>query len=187
MKKDLSYYLKLNYATLLKQEKDNEKTYYEAEIPDLPGCGAYGKNKIEALNRLEEAKELWISSRLKRNLPVPEPSLEEDFSGKILLRIPAKLHMIISSNAKNEALSLNQFIRRKLESNLTLEIVQKEMTALKELVSELCRMIALPAPQVYGSYEIQHEEINTAQDAEVPIYPKPYASTTIPEPKGTEH
>lgn len=186
MKKGLSYYLKLNYVTLLKQEKDNEKIYYEAEIPDLPGCGAYGKNKIEALNRLEEAKELWISSRLSRNLPVPEPSSEENFSGRILLRIPARLHMTITSKAKAEALSLNQFIRSKLESGLTLESIQADMSKLKAAVTELCGIISSETSQSYERIESQFINKDSALDAEG-IHFIPISQRATPESTGTEH
>jgi len=138
MKKDLSYYKNLNYQIILKQDEDNGEAYYVAEIPDLPGCGAHGTNQIEALERLEEAKELWIFARLKRNLSIPEPSSEDNFSGKILLRIPAKLHMELSRRAKNDGLSLNQSIRKKIESILSMEVLQKEISEIKGKIDELC-------------------------------------------------
>jgi len=137
MRKDLSYYLKLDYQILLKQGEENGRAYYEAEIPDLPGCGAFGKNRNEALLRLDEAKEIWIAARLKRSLPIPEPALEDDYSGRILLRIPAKLHLVLSSNAKNEGLSLNQFIRRRLESELSTEKIKGEIKEIKEKIDIL--------------------------------------------------
>jgi antitoxin HicB len=139
MKKDLSYYLKLHYTILIKQDEDNGKIYYEAEIPDLPGCGAYGKNKKETLDRLEEAKELWISSRLKRNLSIPEPASEENFSGRILVRMPAKLHMQLAINAKKVDLSLNQYIRKTLETKVTFDTLSKEIEELSKKVGELCK------------------------------------------------
>jgi predicted RNase H-like HicB family nuclease len=147
MEKDLSYYLKLNYQILLKQDEDNGEVYYETEIPDLPGCGTHGKTQSEALKRLKEVKELWLEARLKRGLSIPEPSSEDQFSGRLLLRMPAKLHMELSSGAKKEGISLNQFIRRTLENNLTFETIHielndlsSEVKILKEEIAKLCKL-----------------------------------------------
>ena len=127
MKKDLAYYLSLDYPVLIKKEVEDNDTYYEAEMPDLPGCGAHGKTKKEAEKRLEEAKELWFRARLKRKLQIPEPISEDEYSGRYLLRIPAKLHMQLSLNARKEELSLNQYIRKTLESSTILDSVIQEM------------------------------------------------------------
>jgi antitoxin HicB len=151
MKKDLSYYKNLNYQIILRQDEDNGEVYYVAEIPDLPGCGAHGTNQIEALERLEEAKELWIFARMKRNLPIPEPSSEDDFSGKILLRIPCRLHMELSRQAKNNGLSLNQSIRKKIESVLSMEVLQKEISELRAKIDELCLRNVHATSDAWGS------------------------------------
>jgi antitoxin HicB len=123
MKKDLSYYLSLDYPILILKYEENGKSFYEAEFPDLPGCGAHGITKNEALKRLEDAKELWITARLKRNLPIPEPVSIDDFSGRYLLRISPRLHMQLTQKAKKEGLSLNQYLRKTLEESITLEDV----------------------------------------------------------------
>lgn len=137
MKKDISYYLKLNYPIIITRDEENGKPFYEAEIPDLPGCSAHGKTKNEALKRLEEAKELWITARLKRNLPIPEPISFDDFSGKYLLRIPPMLHMHLAQNAKKEEMSLNQYIRKNLETAVTLNQVLKKVEELSREVKQL--------------------------------------------------
>jgi antitoxin HicB len=134
MRKDLSYYLELDYPILIKKEKDSEKTYYEAEIPDLPGCGAYGESRSIALRRLDGAKARWLVARIKRNLPIPEPVSEDEFSGRILLRIPSKLHMKLTNKAKGRGQSLNQFLRNCLEESLNLEQI---ISGFEELRSEI--------------------------------------------------
>jgi len=48
MKKDLSYYLSLDYPIIINKEIDEGKTYYVAEIPDLTGCGAHGETIEDA-------------------------------------------------------------------------------------------------------------------------------------------
>jgi len=137
MKKDLSYYLRLDYPILITKDEENGKPFYEAEIPDLPGCGAYGKTKNETLKRLEEAKELWITARLKRNLSIPEPVSVDDFSGRYLLRIPPRLHMQLTQNAKKEGLSLNQYLRRILEKALSFENILERLETIEHEVKQI--------------------------------------------------
>lgn len=143
MKKDLSYYLNLNYLVTLTEETDDRgKTYFVAEIPDLPGCGAHGKTIEEAYKNIEEAKRLWIEVSFKKELSIPEPALEDEFSGKFLLRIPPKLHMKLTLNAKKEGSSLNQYIRKNLETAVTLESVLKRVEELSQEIKQLPEKIS---------------------------------------------
>ncbi len=137
MKKDLSYYLNLKYPYTITEDTHEGKNYFIAEIPDLPGCGAHGRSIEDVKKKLEKAKELWIEISLKKGLSIPEPVSEDEFSGKFLLRIPAKLHMKLTLGAKKEDLSLNQYIRKILENNLTLESISSELKELREKVNEL--------------------------------------------------
>lgn len=70
--KDLKYYLSLNYPLTIEIYKEDGEDRYNLEIPDLPGCGADGKTFEEAMNKLQEAKELWIEESLKRGLFIKE-------------------------------------------------------------------------------------------------------------------
>jgi len=117
--KKLDYYLNLNYPITIDKFTDYDgRMKYVAEIPDLPGCSSYGEEIEEALKKLEDAKISWIEVSLSRNLEIPEPVTENEFSGKFLLRIPAKLHKQLSVRASRDSLSLNQFIRSALEKYL---------------------------------------------------------------------
>lgn len=143
MKKDLSYYLNLKYLVTLTEETDDKgKTYFVAEIPDLPGCGAHGKTIEEAYKNIEEAKRLWIEVSFKKELSIPEPALEDEFSGKFLLRISPKLHMKLTLNAKKEGSSLNQYIRKNLETAVTLESVLKRVEELSQEIKQLPEKIS---------------------------------------------
>lgn len=131
MKKNLAYYKKLDYPILIKKFQEDGRDFYEIEVLDLPGCGAYGESISEALEKIEEAKEAWIRARLKRGLDIPEPIKEEDFSGRYLLRISPRLHKELTVRAKREGISLNQYIKRILESNITLETILKKIEQLE--------------------------------------------------------
>ncbi len=74
MKKDLNYYMKLNYSTEFKKiVEDDGETYYRVTTPKLPGVIAYGDSLDEAITELNGAKKAWFSSCLRRNIKIPEP------------------------------------------------------------------------------------------------------------------
>lgn len=139
-KKTLLYYLELNYSAVVTRFEDDDPPYYEAEIPNLPGCGASGKDRNEALERLDEAKEVWLEARLKRGLSIPEPVSEDEFSGNYPLRISPIFHMQLTRNAKKEGLSLNQYIKKKLESTLNLETILTKLEGLSQKVEKIERI-----------------------------------------------
>jgi predicted RNase H-like HicB family nuclease len=115
LSKNLDYFKSLNYPYTVEEVIEEGKTIFSLVLPDLPGCGAEGKTLDEARGRLEDAKEAWIQTALDAGLSVPEPVAQDDFSGRLLLRIPPKLHMKLAKNAKREDLSLNQYIKSLLE------------------------------------------------------------------------
>jgi len=112
MKKNLKYYLKLDYTIRLKQNEDGS---YFVEIEELPGCMTEGDNKEEVLDLIEDAKRAWITVALKRKISIPEPEKDE-FSGKLNVRMPKFLHRKLSYKAKEEGVSLNTLISTKLAS-----------------------------------------------------------------------
>jgi len=50
-----------------------EDAVYVAEIPELPGCMAHGKNQREALANVRQAAALWIKMAAEFGDAVPEP------------------------------------------------------------------------------------------------------------------
>lgn len=137
--KDLKYYLGLSYPVTISKRSEKGKVVYVAEVPDLPGCRVEGKTYKGTLREIEEAKRLWIRISLKKNLPMPEPVSEDEFSGRLLLRIPAKLHMTLTMTARSKGLSLNQLIRNKLENEESTQELQKDLIDIKIKLGELCK------------------------------------------------
>jgi antitoxin HicB len=191
MKKDLSYYLSLNYPVTIIKDREDDKIYFEAEIPDLPGCGAHGESVEEALKRLDEAKKLWIEVSIERGLPIPEPTSEDEFSGKFLLRIPARLHMQLSKLAQNEGVSLNQYVRNSLEKQLDIITVlekiielSKEVQEVKEIILEMRLKESLEFPvstaESLLAAWILHDAASTASSFSPGIYGR-LVQTTIDE------
>jgi predicted RNase H-like HicB family nuclease len=76
----LEYYLSLKYPMSIYPEEDGG---YTVMIPDLPGCMIQGDNLEEAIENINEARELWIETVY--------------CSGKKQIPLPSKLISIINS------------------------------------------------------------------------------------------
>lgn len=68
--KTLEYYLSLPYSIELIPDKDG---VWFASIPLLKGCMTQGDSREEALQMLDEAKELWLETALAEDIAIPEP------------------------------------------------------------------------------------------------------------------
>jgi predicted RNase H-like HicB family nuclease len=106
-RKPLDFYLKLKYpVTLIPAEEGG----YAVEIEDLPGCYSQGETVEEAIEMIEEARQLWMESMYEDGQEIPLPSSEVEYSGKFNVRVPASLHRKLAKLAVKEGVSLNQYI-----------------------------------------------------------------------------
>lgn len=110
----LEHYLSLSYPYELVRD---EEGVFVASHPDLLGCLAQGETANEAVANLDEARQAWISHRFEMGLPIPEP-VDEDYSGKFLLRMSPALHSALAREARRQQLSLNQLISNVLSEYL---------------------------------------------------------------------
>ena len=66
----LEYYLALKYPISIYPEDEG----YTILIPDLPGCITQGETLEEAIESINEARELWIETvytSAKKEIPLP--------------------------------------------------------------------------------------------------------------------
>jgi len=105
--KSLEHYLTLNYHKTVTQDDEGD---YIVEVQELPGCAADGKTPNEAFENLREAMKSWLASRFAAGLEVPEPRSEEDYSGRILVRMARYLHHRLAAQSAREGVSLNQHL-----------------------------------------------------------------------------
>lgn len=100
--------LKRPYSRVVVPEPDGS---YRAHIAEFPGCIASGSTPAEAYASLERVAESWLELTLDKGQPIPDPlDSAEGYSGRIVLRMPKSLHAKAAFAAKNESVSLNQFI-----------------------------------------------------------------------------
>ena len=64
----------MKYRVILAQDEDG---IFVAEVPALPGCISQGKTRIEALENIREAIELYIESLNDHGDAIP-PSIDEE-------------------------------------------------------------------------------------------------------------
>jgi antitoxin HicB len=99
--------LRKPYARIVVPDTDGR---FVAEIEEFPGCIADGDTAQEALANLEEVAESWLLTVIAKDLPIPEPIQEPEFSGKLVLRIGRTLHQQAARAAKRDGISLNAYI-----------------------------------------------------------------------------
>ena len=79
-----------------------------AYVVEWPDCFAAGRDRAEALAALETAMRELAAYRLDHGLEIPEAA--SGFSGKVLLRMPKKLHRDAERNATRDGVSLNTWL-----------------------------------------------------------------------------
>jgi len=83
---------------------------FMAEIMEFPGCIAQGSTPAEAYENLEQIAEDWLAVALEKNREIPPPSGTQEYSGRLVVRLPKNLHRQAAIYAAREGSSLNQFI-----------------------------------------------------------------------------
>lgn len=100
-------YLKEPYSRIVIPEADGT---FSSEILEFPGCYSFGDTEQEALQNLEEAARNWIEACIQQNQNIPEPTGNNEYSGKVALRLPASLHRAAVRMAAREKTTLNQLL-----------------------------------------------------------------------------
>ena len=110
-------YMELPYTRVIKKVNDETDTYYFGTILELDGCMSDGETLDELYANLNEAMEGYIQVKLENGFPIPLPESSDSYSGKFNLRIPKSLHQSLAIRAKEQGVSLNQYILYKLANS----------------------------------------------------------------------
>lgn len=97
----------------------DEDEGFIAEVPDLPGCSAFGADEAEAVREAQDAIAAWIEAAKAAGREIPDPSKLAPltaYSGKFLVRIGRELHQRLTRDAQNDGLSLNQYALKLLSA-----------------------------------------------------------------------
>lgn len=72
------------FLIVIEKSRDNFASY----CPDLPGCIATGKTKMEVEKNMQEALKLHVQGLLEDGLEIPQPLAEAEF---VVFHQPKKL------------------------------------------------------------------------------------------------
>ena len=134
MKKNLDYYMRLEYEVSLLRVPEDEGSGFIVWHQELgrASCNGFGKTVKEALDMLTEVKQSIFEDCLEESLPIPEPAgNDQEYSGKLLLRIPKMMHRAIAEVAKENETSINsaivQLLTEAMAKHNTMEDTKKAL------------------------------------------------------------
>ncbi|QSA97581.1 toxin-antitoxin system HicB family antitoxin [Methylococcus sp. EFPC2] len=106
------------YAITIRQAEFDGQVLYEAKVRELPDIAEYAETHEEAYDLAVDAITTTAEALAAqgREMPVPYQP-EEDYSGRITLRLPKSLHRRLAEKATEEAVSLNQYMLSVLAQN----------------------------------------------------------------------
>lgn len=92
-------------------EKNEEETYWLAKSKTLSHVIGKGETPEEAIQLLNEMEDTWLEfCENKSEVPKLEPIEQNEYSGRISLRLSKQTHAQAAKAAEEQGISLNQYI-----------------------------------------------------------------------------
>ena len=107
-KKNLKYYLNLDWSYTIEQETYRGKRYYIIRVNELPGVCTDAETIEEGMENISEAIAGAIKLYLKNKEPIPEPIKKKDFKGNIAYRTSSERHYNIAQLSKRRHKSISK-------------------------------------------------------------------------------
>lgn len=107
-KKNVKYYLNLNWSYTIEQEAHKGKHYYIIRVNELPGVCTDAESIEEGMQLIKEAIEATIRLYLKNKEPIPEPIKKEEYKGNIAYRTTSERHYSVAKLAKTMHKSISK-------------------------------------------------------------------------------
>lgn len=101
---------KYNVSVNIKEKQYNEKLVYVASIREYPDCIGQGDTPEKAYNEVMNNFSVLCEFAKETGKDLNLLKTEDEFSGRILLRLPKSLHRQLAWQAENEGVSLNTCI-----------------------------------------------------------------------------
>lgn len=117
-KKDLKYYMNLNWSYTIEQETHKSKHYYIIRVNELPGVCTDAETIEEGMKNIKEAIEGAIRLYLKNKEPIPEPIKKEQFKGNIAYRTTSERHFYVAKAAKEMRKSISKTLDELIDAGL---------------------------------------------------------------------
>ena len=100
-----------DYNITVRQVHDEDGACFEARVRELPDVAEHGETFQEAYELAIDTIETTAEALADQGRRMPEPVVpNDDYSGRITVRVPRSLHRDLASAADEEGVSLNQLI-----------------------------------------------------------------------------
>ncbi len=107
------------YAISVRKVRVDDEEMWRATVRELPDLAEFAETRDEAIDLALDAIETLKVSAAEEGWQFPEPiEDEEEYSGRVTLRLPKSLHRAIALKAVDEDVSLNSYICTVLTANI---------------------------------------------------------------------
>lgn len=100
------------YAIVIREEIHEGETYVVGRALEFPNICVFASDvesaREQVIDLIETIQDMCIEDG--ENMPLPMSLQQENFSGRVTLRMPASLHARTARQAEQENVSLNQYI-----------------------------------------------------------------------------
>jgi len=117
-KKDLKYYMNLNWSFTIEQETHKGKHYYIVRVNELPGVCTDAGTVEEGMKEIQEVIKGAITLYLKNKELIPEPIKKEQFKGNIAYRTTSERHFYVAKAAKEMHKSISKTLDDLIDTGL---------------------------------------------------------------------
>lgn len=136
----------MKYPCRIFQAEVDGHIFWVAESECLIGCVGQGDTSEAAMSALEENEREWLETASELHIPIPSmqsESLNKEYSGKLTLRVSPSVHRKASQNAKQEGISLNQYLNDAIVTyNTEFSTGNLMASKLKETIFELRSLLS---------------------------------------------
>lgn len=153
--------------TVRRRELDGEEIF-EAAVAELPDVRGYGETYAEAYDFAIETIADLSQRAVKEGLafPAPRPPADEEYSGRVTLRLPKHVHRLAAQTAAAEGMSLNAYLNSVVAADVSRKDVTGRLQQLLVRIQDFCATpILVPAHTetvsiVHGDASIVQSESN---------------------------
>lgn len=145
-----------NYRIEISKLSDEDGGGFLATVPSLAGCMSDGETQEEALINVRDAIKCWIETaeEMGREIPLEDGyKSEDDYSGKLSLRIPKSLHKQVTDMANKEGCSINQLMMMYISMGIGCEYGKKQVNITLNNSNNEMRIIDELQRSVWNNYE----------------------------------
>lgn len=107
-KKDLNYYLKLNWSYTIEQDTHKGKKFYIIRVNEIPGVCTDAPTVEKGMKGIKDALAGAIELFMEQGDTIPEPIKKDEFKGKIAYRTTSDRHYHLAKFAQQNHVSMNK-------------------------------------------------------------------------------